>query len=726
MKTLWTVLLAANTLYGGGPATWELSQFADFAKGKLTQASLRREGVLAAGPGLLATLSTGEASLWSAVTDSTGNTYLGTGSKGRVYVHRAGADKLELLATLPAPHIFALAVDAQGIVYAAGSPGGVVYQLGATGPKPYANTGAKFLWSLLATPQGLFAGGGDDGRVYRLTPGSNTAEVYFESGQTNITSLALDASGALLAGSDPNGLLYRITAKGKAQVLYDAPFTEIRSILNGPAKDVYFLAMGGVASRRAPAANQPPTATGGTGIPQVTTTITVTEDAQAGVDLKPKSTAPAATATAPTPVVSSTLDIPGLDRSAIYRLNGDGSVDSLFVTKEESIFDIALHEGKLHFASDNRGRVYALDGDRAATLLAETGEPEIGRLVAAKNAWLAVSTTAANLLRIGTAPAYPATFESPVHEAANTSRWGVLQFVGTGSYRAETRSGNSSRPDSTWSEWQPLDNSRMISPAARYAQWRIRATQPFEIRAAILNYLPRNQPPVVKSITAALTMIAANAPKAIAQSSSSSSVYTLTVTETGEATGSSSAGTAALLPTRPVTRNLMLSWVAEDPDSDTLQYQLQFRAEDETEWKPLKAELAENNFNVDADTLADGRYLFRVLATDAPSNSTATARTAELVSVPVQLDQTAPSIEASWQQNTLRVRATDTASAIRRLEYSLNAGRWQALDAADEIYDSRDESATLALTPPAGESVITVRAFDAALNVALKKIVVRR
>ena len=117
------------------------------------------------------------------------------------------------------------------------------------------------------------------------------------------------------------------------------------------------------------------------------------------------------------------------------------------------------------------------------------------------------------------------------------------------------------------------------------------------------------------------------------------------------------------MATRPAGRQLMISWVAEDPDTDTLQYTLLFRAEDESVWKPLKQELTETSFAIDADTLADGRYLFRVIASDTLSNPGSSARTAEFTSVPVQLDQTAPTLEASYQNGRLSVKCTDAASA---------------------------------------------------------------
>ncbi|MBM3760023.1 MAG: WD40 repeat domain-containing protein [Acidobacteria bacterium] len=721
MKRWFTLSIVGSLLIAAGPATWELSQYSDWSKGKLKGVSLSREGVLQPGPAIGISLPLGEVSLWSMTSTSDGTVYLGTGPKGRIYRRKPNAKSLELAATLPEPHVFALSASPNGEIFAAGSPGGNVYRITAEGPKLYGQTGAKFLWSLAVNREGVFAGA-DDGRIFRLSP--TVSEVYYETGQSNVTALAFDSKGSLLAGSDPNGILYRIPAKGKAQVLFDAPFTEIRTVTPLSEGQILFLAMGGAAAKRTENLAQPASGAATSGVPQVTTTITVTEEAQAGIDLKPKATPPAqAPQAAPAATAATTMDVPGLDRSAVYRLNTDLTVDSLYVTKEESLYDLAEREGKLYLSSDRMGRIYRLEEDRSATLLLETGESEIGRLVATSTGWLAAVTTSPKLLEVSASAAPPYEYESPVHEASNIALWGALQLNASGELRIETRSGNSAKPDATWSEWQPLKGTNLQSPAARYAQWRMKADRDFKLRSATLNYLPRNQPPILKSVTAVLAMVPSNAPKPQA-AVAASSTYTLTITDTGEAS-SSSAGTASLLATRPAGRQLMLSWVAEDSDSDTLQYSLHFRAEDETEWKLLKNELTETNHSLDADTLADGRYLFRVTASDTLSNSSQTSKSASFTSVPVLLDQTPPKLDAAVREGNLIIECSDAASSIRRIEYSINAGRWIVVDAEDGIFDSREEKARTAIMLPPGEGIVTVRAFDAALNVALKKILVR-
>ncbi len=725
MKHLFALVVGASLLQAAGPASWELSQYVEFSKGRFRGVGLTRDGVLEPGLAIEANaIGTGETSLWSALPAANGAIYLGTGPRGKIFASRPGAAIEDLGAPAPG-HAFALATDASGTLYAAISPGGQIFKRQSNTWQLHAQTGAKFVWALQFMKDGaLYAATGDEGRLYRIANGQS--EIWWESGQANLTTLALDAEGALLVGSDPNGMLYRVTAKNSARVLYDAPFGEIRSIVAGPEGTIYFLAMGGLAAKRAGSATT--TSGGGSGtVPQVTTTITVTDEAaaQGGLNIQPKPSTPAATqqpaaATQATPA----MEIPGLDRSAIYRLNRDATVDQVFVTKEEAIFDLAIRDSKLYFTSDHHGRLYRLDADRQPTLLAESGENELSRLLPLPNAWLATASSAGKAIRISANAALEGEYESPVHEAVSISRWGALEAEPGALF--ETRSGNSTKPDNTWSEWQALNGRQISSPAGRYLQWRMKSKGAFRVRSVTARYLPRNQAPIVKSISAALSISAQRVASTTSQSASA--VYSLTVTDTGEAGASTSSGTSALLPTRPMLRQMLITWTSEDPDSDALEYKLEYRAEDETRWKLLKDDLAETSYAIDADALADGRYFFRVTASDAPANTLSTSLEGSLSSVPVELDQTPPRLTMNLANSAVALQVTDETSPLRRLEYSLNGGPWRGIDPSDSILDSNSESASLPISRlklEEGENILTVRATDAALNVAIRKLKLR-
>ena len=81
------------------------------------------------------------------------------------------------------------------------------------------------------------------------------------------------------------------------------------------------------------------------------------------------------------------------------------------------------------------------------------------------------------IYRLGAASAQ-GTWESPAFDAGSIARWGKLRWQGNndgGSVALRTRSGNSLRPDETWSDWsEPLRDSSGIqipSPNARFLQF---------------------------------------------------------------------------------------------------------------------------------------------------------------------------------------------------------------------------------------------------------------
>jgi hypothetical protein len=72
------------------------------------------------------------------------------------------------------------------------------------------------------------------------------------------------------------------------------------------------------------------------------------------------------------------------------------------------------------------------------------------------------------------------------------------------------------------------------------------------------------------------------------------------------------------------------------------------------------------------------------------------------------------------------VAAEDRGSALRRCEFSVDAGPWSQVEAADGVTDSARETFPIRIENfPAGEHLVSIRAFDAAGNAGLAKVVVR-
>ena len=729
---------ATGSLWAATSTTWEMNTYQDFLKGRFTGVSLDQNGKLTLAPKLETVFSTGQPVIWSVAPAPDGSFYTGTGHRGRVYrVSSSGSGTL--VWTADEPEVFAVAVDSAGVLYAATSPDGKVYRIDKGKVTELFAPKTKYIWALAFSQDGsLFVGTGDPGNVYRVDK-SGKSELYYETGQSHVTALACDARGNVLAGSEPSGILYRISGKDKAFVLYDASLPEIRAIVPMPDGTVYAAALGGSIANRAgpltPALSSPMSVT----VTAPATSITVTDSSvQAGPDVKPKADASRASAQpvqAVSAITTPLTEIPGVEKSAVYKINPDATVETLWSSKDENVYSILVEPaGSIVFATDSQGRVYRLTSDRKAALLVETNEGEATRLLEAPNGLLAATGDMGKLFRLSGGEGASGTYEAPVHDSSTVARWGRLSWRSqAGKVSFFTRSGNSARPDKTWSDWsEPLSdpqNSIIRSPNARYIQWRAELSGPgVVVENVSLAYLPQNNPPQVRSINVTTQAAAVTSSQKTPVASSTTAAYSITVTDTGES--SVAAGTPTQTLTHGTGSQIQVTWQADDPDGDRLVYSLYFRGEDEKEWKLLRANMSENSMLLDGDILADGRYFFRVVASDRPSNAANVAREDALVSSPVLIDNTPPVVTLGPPRRTddrLEVDAdvVDQTSPLRRFEYALDAGPWVPVEAADGVTDSPREQYHIALDKlRPGEHLLVVRAYDTANNAGLAKVVI--
>src|SRR5262249_42329407 len=104
----------------------------------------------------------------------------------------------------------------------------------------------------------------------------------------------------------------------------------------------------------------------------------------------------------------------------------------------------------------------------------------------------------------------------------------------------------------------------------------------------------------------------------------------------------------------PAKAPITLAWQADDPNGDPLVYALYLKATDEREWHLLKDKIYSTTFTVDPNTLADGKYVARLVASDEQANAPNQERRSELISAPFWVDNTPPDITVS----SLRVTGT--------------------------------------------------------------------
>lgn len=712
-------------VFAGEPVVWEISSRTELLKGEARGVSVTDTGILTLAPNLSQLFNTDQAYVWSTAIDAAGNVYLGTGHDGKLF--RVGPDgKGSLLYKAPELDVTALAVARDGAIFVATSPDGKVYRVTGDGKaEMYFDPSDKYIWSLAILGDGSLAvGTGDNGKLYRVRAAGAKPEssLLINTNQTHVMSLAVTKGGDLIAGTDPGGLVLRISPDGKAFGLYDAPLREIHALASAPDGSIYALALSEAASTtRAQAA------TSQTG--DAAAAATAIAAAAAGDE-----TAAAQAAQAAQPARSRN-DLSNV-RSAVFHILPDGSSDVVWSSTSVTGFAVLATRGGVLIGTSDKGRIYSVTDDGRDTLLLQSTEGQISSLLARGAEVFAASSNQGKLFRFGESAVSEGSYESPVRDAKLVASWGRIWWRGTGPIELQTRSGNSERPDTTWSDWSaPYTDARgsqVTSPKARFIQWRAalrRASgagrgEP-ELDDVSVAYLPRNVAPEVLAITvlppgvALLQQLQIQMDPNIESSGLDASLF----------------GMIAQAPPRRVYQRggRALQWQGEDRNSDTLEYAVYYRSLSENTFRLLKDHIRENFYTVDGASLADGRYVFKVIAGDALDNPPGFALSGERVSEPVDVDNTPPVVRPASQPQVAadRVRVVfdvdDATGRIKRADVSIDGGAWHEVFPDDGIADSQHERYSLDLAVAgAGEHTISMRAFDNSSNVGNVSVPIRR
>ena len=723
-------LAAALPLLAVTPLFWETRTYDDFRKGKLSNVSLTSDDELILAPRFDVVFNTEQTLVWSAIADSKGNIYLGTGHDGKIFkVDPSGRGAM--MADLSELDVLALAVDGNDVLYAGTSPDGKVYKIENGTPREFFNPQTKYIWSLVFDKQGrLLVGTGDKGVIYRVTPDGQGASFY-DTDETHVVSMAIDRDGNLIAGGDPKGYVYRISPEGKAFVLYDSGMREIHSVAVGPNGTVYASAISGepvLAPAPAPATS------GTTANPQTTVTVTVnavTAEPQDIQVIEPAEPVSSATPRAQTRRTANEANA----QSAVFEILPDGVVNTLWRSRDEMVFSVLPYGGKLLFSTGAKGRIYSVEGQRNTTLLLESTEEQTTRLIRAGNQLYAASSNIGKLFRIGDTSATSGTYESTVKDTDAVSSWGKLTWRSDDKNLIEisTRTGNTSVPDKTWSEWQPVDaTGASASPKARFVQWKAAlkpdGTKSPRLGSVKVPYLQQNFRPEVTNIDVLSSGVAL-------QKVPLNQGNNVNPNDPATIRANARAGQLRIQPIpprrAPQRGAQSFQWTATDKNQDTLTYDLYYRAENERTWKLLKKDLEDNFYTINSDTLPDGTYTARVVASDQPSNPPDLALRGEMESRPFTIDNTPPVVTMSLERSENRrvriaIEAVDQTSTLSQAEIAIDTGDWRPVFPKDGIIDEKTESFSYLsgeLSP--GEHVIAFRVYDQNDNAGMAKLVVR-
>ncbi|MBI3268043.1 MAG: hypothetical protein HYZ53_03405 [Planctomycetes bacterium] len=682
-------LTPAPLLLAAGTARWSLETRDQFAKGELENLVLDAEGRLCLSR-IVASTRTDELSIWSSAEDAAGVLYFGSGS-GAIY--RLAAGKLEKAHATGESLVTTLSVAPTGELYVGTLPNGKIFRIDREGAVSlFCTLPVQHVWALLPEDGGgLIAATGPGGKLFRIDKDGKFL-ILFDSKRDNVLSLVRGAEGALLFGTAGAGLLYRLDAKGKPSILADFGEGEVRCIRRAANGALYCAVNPGV--------KVPPQDF----LKAITDSAAKTKagggEPTAGTKAE-EGAKPGSESASPKSVVSGTL----------WCLPAEGAAPEEVVTLPESyITDLALESsGDVLVATNNSGRVFRVSADGGFSIPFDFKEHQVLTLLAAGGRLKAVGTGDVGAIHL-VDDGLPASgsYLSEVFDAKFVARWGTLSWRATGPVSVQTRSGNSAKPDDTWSEWSAAESAtpaKALSPAARFLQLRAtwkeeRAAKLAEIGVA---YEVANQRP---------------------------KVLELAVVDAQEGQAGNPPQPAPGLP--PEVRRLpvkRLKWKAVDPDGDGLVYWLTYRSELGEAWIPLNPDtpVRGNELVWNTDSVPDGRYVLRLTASDEEANARQQGRRGFKDSLPFLIDNRKPELRdlaiSLGAPRKLTCVAVDASSAISRFELRVDDGTWTRIGPDDGLFDDLRESFTTDLPAlPDGLHVATVRAADAAGNLAVAMI----
>jgi len=671
------LLLTASTAQAGTTRVWVNQTFKDFDAGTPSGVLVTTAGRLIPSETVGRTKLSGISMVFSML-ESGGSLYLGTGSKGEVWVVK-GRRARKLAQLKGAVIVTSFAQGPAGTIYAGTLPEGRIYAIStATGTvKQFAQVKAKHVWGLVYRKGTLFAATGPKGQLFAINR-AGRARVYWDSKETHLQSMAVGPGGNLYVGTAPKAIVYRVLGPGRVRALHDFAGNEIRALASDGKR--LYVAVNNIKPDRSSLMRIPSWAK--------------SKGTKIKTSGRPKRKLPL-------PRLGAKLGSGGL-----FAVDANGSATQLHAVKKGYFTALEMVRGRLYAAEGTRGRVISILPDESAATVHDVKERQVLALsLGGKVRAFGTGDGAALYLVGGRGKTH---YTSGAYDTKNVSGFGMISFRTSGRVTLQTRSGNTAEPNAGWSRWQGVTPKGSLggfgrglvrSPAGRYVQYRI-------------NW-PGGSKAIVHHVRLHFTAIN-RAPRWHHLKVGSAS--------TGKTPVQKAGWIKKITSVAP--QKLKISWKVTDPDGDPLMYRVVFRAVGDVRWRKIGDKpLTTAQLSWRTDNLPDGWYEIRVTATDERANSVTRTKSRPRISVPVLVDHNKPTfVGLRVRGNIAAGLARDSYSRITGIAYSVDGKNWFAVDAVDGNFDQEAERFSFRLPKlQAGVHTLLVRAYDAAGNTQVVK-----
>ena len=739
--------LNTQSTYAVTTKMWTNTDPADISKGKLQNVSVNSLGKFTLSPGKSKIDEIPAAYVWCLVADGTDALFAGTGNPGSIFKVSHDGNVVEYFKT-PELHVQTLVIDPAGNIFAGTLPNGRIYRITSKGEgEMFCELPDPYIWDMISDKSGnLYAATGDSGVIYKISD-KGIPTVFFDSPFSNILDLVIDNDGNIYASCEPEGLIYKITPNGHASVIYDAEEDEIHCL----AIDKNGVLYAGTSSGTPPMLRTPaPPALPEALLPLLMESFS---GEPSDVWLNGFMSENDIETTAP-PLMKDAYAENGMrempvipEMNAVYRIDKDGRVRKIFAVEGFVLCMTIDDNNEILVGTGNKAALFKIDSNNEASLLYDFRESQILDILSYKDGINYMATgNNANVYQLSNAYSHEGTYESIVHDTTYLSSWGCISWKGKTPSQTNitlsTRSGNNRKPDITWSDWSrelQSNGEKIKSPSARFIQYRATlTTDDSGITPSLDNvsiaYLPQNQPPVIRKVEV-------TTPRHFPDDASDNN-NTLNIKEMVPSSPDDLylASSRKNHKTAPNDTRKLITWEAEDPNNDRLEFHLEYKSVEESKWQNLKRDVKEvNEFYWNVNRIPDGYYEAKVIACDALDNPQEFALKEEVESDSFLIDNTRPvvldlktviesdAIDSHGSHGYAIIvsgTAKDEMCNITDIQYSIDSGDWQTTFPEDKIFDSTEETFLLKIPYiSSDEHTIVINALDYEGNIGSSRIV---
>jgi hypothetical protein len=606
---------------------------------------------------------------------SDGSLVVGTGHPARLY--RVTGDTSKLLAEVPGEQVTAVLVTPADKVYVASLSPGVLFRLDGDELEEVARLGEGGIWDLAWFSDTVVVAAGSPASLYRLGP--RGMERWLEIPDAHARSLAV-RKDALIVGTSGKGLILSVGPTGQLALLADSPFTEIPDLVAVPDGSIWAVAL--------------------VGEPVEATKPAADDDSESSAEGDDGSSA------------TVDLDLPKIDgataTSEVLRLTPEGALLQVHRFAKQVASAVAWDGSGVLVGTGYQGEVWRFVND-GGTRLTTIDAVQVVGVVDGGAALLTQGPGQVLWRREGKREArYRAdgqSFPIPV-------RFGEYQVLPSGDgVRIRFRSGASEKPDESWlpwTDWLPASRGTVPLPPARSLQWEVELDAGSTVERVEVALRDINLAPQISDLSVeepGVVYLAAPPPSGPVidrDHPDFNGIFTVIDPEGGAAKNGSKGKKYYRAGYRTV------SWTAKDLNEDALVFRLEVEREDGF-LMTVRDELAVDQLGVDTTALPDGRYRFRLTASDGPTNP-GDALSATRSSGWFVVDNTPPRVTLTRQGDRWGVVVEDDGSAVARVEWSRDGAEWKELAPEDGILDGQRE--TFSLPAAQGRHLVVIMAVD--------------